>query len=200
MGISVVTMAGHNRAYEQINNTDIFTGIELPEGVDRDTLINRIMVRCMEFNVMHTDPDFMHFQILNFFKVHYRTFEKWVKALEIEYNPLENYDRSEAYMGSGSNSGSNSLQGSNSSTDTTTRASFNSSEYEPYERDSISGSNSSSGSNSGQYSDQHSIRVHGNIGVTTSQQMLQSELDVQRFNIYTAIADMFADEFCVMVY
>ena len=43
-------------------------------------------------------------------------------------------------------------------------------------------------------------RTHGNIGVTTSQQMLQAELDVQRFNIYNEIADLFLNEFCIMVY
>ena len=43
-------------------------------------------------------------------------------------------------------------------------------------------------------------RLYGNIGVTTSQQMLQSELDVARWNVYEQIADLFVDEFCIMIY
>ena len=43
-------------------------------------------------------------------------------------------------------------------------------------------------------------RAHGNIGVTTSQQMLQSELDIARWNIYEQITDLFLSEFCIMVY
>ena len=43
-------------------------------------------------------------------------------------------------------------------------------------------------------------RTHGNIGVTTSQQMLQSELDIDRWNLYEHIADLFQDEFCIAVY
>lgn len=46
----------------------------------------------------------------------------------------------------------------------------------------------------------HSGRVHGNIGVTTSQQMLQSEYDIARFNIIDQITDMFILEFCIPIY
>lgn len=212
MGISIVTMVGINRAYHNIYNADIFDDISLPDGIDRDILTERIFIRCGEFSVMHTDIDFLRFQILNFFKVHYRTFDKWVKALNIEYNPLENYDRHEDYSGSGSNDGNNTARGSssnsssNSNTQTGTRAAFNSGSYEPFERVTTSGSennNSSSdtsGSEHGSYDDEHTSHIHGNIGVTTSQQMLQSEWEIDKLNIYTAIADMFADEFVIMVY
>jgi hypothetical protein len=43
-------------------------------------------------------------------------------------------------------------------------------------------------------------RAHGNIGVTTSQQMIQSERDLVAFNIYDVIAESFIENFCLMVY
>ena len=46
----------------------------------------------------------------------------------------------------------------------------------------------------------HTAHLYGNIGVTTSAQLLKEFLDVERFNIYEQIADLFVDEFCVMVY
>ena len=46
----------------------------------------------------------------------------------------------------------------------------------------------------------HKLRAFGNIGVTTSQQMLQSELDIAAWNMYEHITDMFLDEFCVLLY
>lgn len=49
-------------------------------------------------------------------------------------------------------------------------------------------------------STQHSIRTFGNIGVTTTQQMLQSERDIVQFNIYDFIADSFKNEFCLLIY
>ena len=50
------------------------------------------------------------------------------------------------------------------------------------------------------YTNTHKARLFGNIGVTTSQQMLQSEFDIARWNMYEHIADLFASEFCIMVY
>ena len=43
-------------------------------------------------------------------------------------------------------------------------------------------------------------RMHGNIGVTTSQQMIQSERDLVVFNLYDVIAESFIENFCLMVY
>lgn len=43
-------------------------------------------------------------------------------------------------------------------------------------------------------------RAHGNIGVTTSQQMIQSERDLVLFNLYDVIAESFIENFCLMVY
>lgn len=43
-------------------------------------------------------------------------------------------------------------------------------------------------------------RTHGNIGVTTSQQMIQSERDLVVFNLYDVIAESFIENFCLMVY
>lgn len=204
MAYAIVTMYGMDAAYENIHHNDIFEDIVIPEGIDRNTLLQRIMIRCGEFSVMHTDIEYMHHQILNFFQIHYHTFDKWIKALNVEYDPIENYNRYEEYEGSGSNeaSGSSSGTSTGSTTDTLTKAAFNSSGYEPYEKDTGSTSTSDTGSTSsdGEYEDEHTSHIHGNIGVTTSQQMLQSEIDLYRFNIYMAIADMFCDEFCIMVY
>ena len=56
------------------------------------------------------------------------------------------------------------------------------------------------GDKSGNSSTTHEGRIHGNIGVTTTQQMIQSELELAKFNIYETIADSFVQEFCLMVY
>lgn len=46
----------------------------------------------------------------------------------------------------------------------------------------------------------HAAHLYGNIGVTTSQQMLKDELDVATWNLYEHISDIFIDEFCILVY
>ena len=44
------------------------------------------------------------------------------------------------------------------------------------------------------------VYTHGNIGVTTSQQMLKSELDIQLWNEFNHIADLFINDLCIRVY
>lgn len=47
----------------------------------------------------------------------------------------------------------------------------------------------------------HTSRIHGNIGVTTSQQMLESELEVApKLNIMNIIIESFKNRFCLLVY
>lgn len=43
-------------------------------------------------------------------------------------------------------------------------------------------------------------RIHGNIGVTTSQQMLEAELATREFDIYDKVAEIFAKQFMIRVY
>ena len=45
-----------------------------------------------------------------------------------------------------------------------------------------------------------SSRIHGNIGVTTSQQMIMSEREVAEFCMVDYIVNDFISRFCVMVY
>lgn len=47
----------------------------------------------------------------------------------------------------------------------------------------------------------HSGRIHGNIGVVTTQKMIREELELRHdFNIYSMISDCFCDEFLIKVY
>lgn len=43
-------------------------------------------------------------------------------------------------------------------------------------------------------------RAYGNIGVTTTQQMIEQERKIAEFNLYQYISESFKSHFCVMVY
>lgn len=48
---------------------------------------------------------------------------------------------------------------------------------------------------------QEHIRAHGNIGVTTNQQMIQAEMEMRiQWNLYQTIIDLFAKEFLSQIY
>lgn len=44
------------------------------------------------------------------------------------------------------------------------------------------------------------IHTHGNIGVTTNQQMVQAEVELRQTDIYSIIVNEFIDKFCIGVY
>lgn len=48
---------------------------------------------------------------------------------------------------------------------------------------------------------EHNAHLYGNIGVTTSQQMVEAEIDLRRNqNMYTIAAELFADDLLLMLY
>lgn len=49
-------------------------------------------------------------------------------------------------------------------------------------------------------SDSRSIRRTGNIGVTSSQQLIQQEMEVAKINVMRYIIDSFKKRFCILVY
>ena len=234
MGYAIATLIGLNEMYEDLYDEDIFTGIDIHEDIDRDVLVDRIFERCGEFSVGHTDPEFMHHEILNFFKVYKRQFDKMMELAKLEYNPIENYDRFESWRDDGEfeNEGAVDNEGGGTSDNTqetknmktdfdsydeNTRAADNSSSYENYEKTNHGGNNTLNGKviddgetthedhttseNSGTNSNVHTGRIHGNIGVTTTQQMIESSLELEpKLNVYIYISDLFASEMVIQVY
>lgn len=171
---------------------DLFENLTLPDGIDRETTIDTILMRSGEFEVLYSNPDFIKSSLRTWSAKWYRTFDKWQKALEIEYDPLSNYDRHEEWTDKGSGSTSDHSQASVknkiSAYDSDTMRPDNESETQGSSGSSLSSENVRTG------------RAWGNIGVTTSQQMLEAELSVARFNIYEQIADVFCSEYCIAVY
>ena len=234
--------------YGQYNNDDLFENMQIPEGINKDDLITNILEQGAAFEILYPDYDYLKFSIGAWSKRWYRTIDKWIKALAVEYNPLDNYNRFEEWEDSGSRTGRTSgttgstrnltgnttdhVEGQTDTTDSVTTTgkdelsvvSYNSDTYHNKEKRETSGTSNStghsetetdatgtsteaetiSGTSSGTDNEttegDHSGHMWGNIGVTTSQEMLRDELDVQRFNLIQQITDLFLTEYCIMVY
>lgn len=128
--------------------------------------------------------------------------KKWQRildAFESDYNPLENYDRQELStdthnLTDSTNYGAHTTQtnlGAQIVTGTDDVVPFNNeNEYEVGKNTNNAGARQDS-----QTSQAHTdstghtgtlrtdSRIHGNIGVTTSQQMLQSEIELRQYNL-----------------
>lgn len=219
----------------------IFDNLMLPDGVDKPTLVDNIVLETAELECIYPTPVFLKTAIGLWSNVQFLTWDRVYSAMNLDYNPIENYDRQEtetttgtrAHSGkdtttrsgtvseTGSTTGSTQGTASESGTTTNKIAGFDSTTLVDHDSstgsntrqasDSSTGSSTRSGTDSStqelthgeQIADSGSrtSRIHGNIGVTTSQQMLQSELDLApNLNIYQYITADFRKRFCVEVY
>lgn len=191
----------------------VFEQAEFPEGINLEALKGAIYLRCQEFELLYSDPDFMIAAVKVWAMKHYWTFDKWVKLLSKEYDPLYNKDYYEVIQDT--HEGASSGSGNNSQTDSYTDSRTNKhsekayntgSGYNEIVKDESSGSNggttSNTFSNSGNdsYVNGHNYHGYGNIGITSAQELFLKEADVARFNLYEQIADLFCNEFCIMVF
>ena len=288
----------------------LFELLNVPEAVDKATLIDTILLRSGEFEVLYPDFDFLKYSIGAWSRKWQPTFIRWTNVLALEYNPLENYDRIEGWTDTNTgtqtvaNTGTQTMTNTgtqtvantgtqtttNTGTETTTNTGTQTNVGSGYEdtvrtgseKDQRGGGNTTENdvsaydsatltpkdkqtfgtteSNEHTYTnvkDVHTLhdltsertddltaertddltaertdnlssertddlttertdnlssertddleavhegRVHGNIGVTTSQQMLKSELDLGYWNIYEKITDLFLTEFVLPIY
>ena len=76
---------------------DLFEGLQLPEGspLNRDVLINTIVMRCGLNYPNFADPYIMKSAIAVWSAKNQYTFEHIAKIYEADYSPIENYDRYE---------------------------------------------------------------------------------------------------------
>ena len=87
--------------------------------------------------------------------------------------------------------------GSSTGTDERTVSAYNASDYQPDEKSNTGGSSETES----ERTFTHTARLYGNIGVTTSQQMLEAEVDLRSdTNIYSIISKLFYHDFIVPVY
>ena len=79
---------------------------------------------------------------------------------------------------------------------------FDSDFYQPdsYNSSNSNGNDESNTKTNSINNSKHIGHVHGNIGVTTTQQMLESELSLAEWNVYEHITDLFIEEFCIAIY
>lgn len=199
---------------------DIFDKFHVPEGVDKDILEPELLAEVAELESLYTDPDILKDLIGAWSNRRLYAWTKLYNTTTLEYDPIYNkdayYEETEK-RGLTSKSSLSTTQESETerdlaSSDDTTHYTygFNSTTSQAASMDSSSGTETgtvteeSSGTASGTGSEDENItrkrREYGNIGVTTSQQMIEAEREVADFDIYQYIITDFKHRFCVLVY
>lgn len=199
MSSAKFTLIGAYQFFHNAND-DLFAHLTLPVGLDKDTLTSNILLQGGEFEVQNANPFFIQDAIQIWSSVYADTFQRWVDALAIDYAPLENYDRQEHWTDETEGTGESDSSGTIDSTDEIKKSAFDSGTYSPHTQQ-VNDTDSTDHTDTSMTSDsEHTGRIHGNIGVTTSQQMLMQELDMGYWNIYNRITELFLKEFVIPVY
>lgn len=77
------------------NYPDLFSQLSLPEGINEETCINNIVIRCGESPLLYSNYEFNKFAIGVWSQKWYDSFYKLMQLWAEDYNPLYNYDRYE---------------------------------------------------------------------------------------------------------
>lgn len=183
--------------------------LALPSEIDRDDFIGRLMIDIGEQEVCITNPRIMKMGIGVWSRGRLPIWEKLIHVQDLEYNPIWNVDGTVTHTGSRSDERQYDRDRTeDTSTDETTTGYISADNSELWSNDtktetgreeSVSEKIGDTESSSG--NDQWSERRTGNIGVTTTQKMLNEEVEFwSAYDIIRYIINDFAKEFCLLVY
>lgn len=192
---------------------NLFEDCIFPEVGDLNLCIEVIMQKHgMQFPYHQSHPQLKQ-NIQNFFHRYYENWGRIFTSVQAEYNPIENYDRHEEWTDTPNvdithTGGHTNTYGINTNTVTNNEVSaFNSETYTPDGKSTSvqTGNNTDTFTYQLEKSSEtgtrkHDGHLHGNIGVTTNQQMISAEIELRQYEIYDNIASIFEKEFLSQVY
>ena len=169
----------------QFNNA-LFDKFEVPEQIDKQDVVNTILMECAELPVVYTNWDVLQGAIGLLSKRRLHAWQRMATALFEDYNPLHNFDQYEE-------------RGEEESTDSSgTANSVNT--VNGYNGDAERDRQNTSGNSNTKRKNKHTGHLYGNIGVTTSAQMLEGELEIRKQDLISIIVREFKENLCIMVY
>lgn len=204
--INIVSLYGYD---------NLFENMIIDERLDKEVVINSIMDYNGEYIPLYPDGELLKAKIYNWSYRIKDGVSRMIDALEKEYNPIENTDRYESWTEKEQGSRNENENRENSlssniktdSQDETSVSAYDSSTYQPRDRNTNSQTDTRKDETSEttnndvehEYTKTYEQHTHGNIGVTTNQQMIEAELKLREFNIYTWIAEDFFKNFMLGV-
>lgn len=95
-------------------NNSLFNDMTIPRQVDRSTLVDNILLECSEMQILFTNWSFLKSAIDAWSAKSCVSWQKIADLLDVEFNPIENYDRVEAWTDTARHTGTVSDESSSS--------------------------------------------------------------------------------------
>ena len=208
-------------------NENLFAEMVLPAPManSKQLVVENLVAELEELELVHTNIDTLPLLIGVWSRKQLPVWEKLYETLLYEYNPIHNYDRHEVWNETRDTSNTyttdNTGHGNRDGTSDTSAESLDkvagmndpaavdgamanrskteskSNTTDTEETDVTSHSESL---NVNEHANEHTSHIYGNIGVTTSQQMIEAQREVVKFNMVDVIIADFKGRFCLPIY
>lgn len=175
---------------------DLFDDIVLPDGMDKATVVNQIMLDNGLLEVVYPEHDLLKGLIKAHFLARQIDYQRLWDAVSQTYNPLYNLDRKNTLTEKTERT--DNASGTTATTNENKVSAFDSPTYQPSEE--LTGNTNTNTETQGQ--DLHTLESHeeGSIGVITPQDMLRREYDIRKdWNIYKFISMDFRENFMIQL-
>lgn len=207
----------------------LFNGMQIPSGIDRDLVVSAILEETSDFPIIITDLETLRYSINTWSSHRVDIWSKMLETTELEYNPIENYDRTETetntitHTGTGTVKGdggedkvvsSNTQKKSGNDQQKESVAAFNQAGMTDHTNSRTDYDITDTGNSTSTRTNQHgetetrnfsdnftkNVRIRGNIGVTTTQQMIDQERKIIDYDIIDIIVNEYKKKFCILIY
>lgn len=177
-------------------DNSLFDDFNVPEGVDKNTAVMDILYKCADLEIYIPDWDVLKTAIGIWSTKNAWKWEKLYETMNFVYNPIWNKDGTitetvqAADEGAGTNTGSVTSENQVSG--------YNVNSYSPESKNVTSPDTAWTENRS--RGETRTRQEQGNIGLTSTQELIRQEREVSDFSIYDVITEDFKKEFCLLVY
>ena len=196
MLVSIVTMSE--------NYPEIWDDFQVPDHVDRQTVIDSIIIGCAEMELRYSDPDILKYIIGAWTRKELPVWKDLQETLEYKYNPIWNVEGSETMKITRADNEKRNLRNVRTPelTNTVKVAGYN--EDTPALRDQVEETGSDTNTHTGTVNTdgtEKRVFTRGmNLGVMTTQQLIREQRELVQFTVAEFIFQSFKSNFCLMVY
>lgn len=183
----------------QYDNT-ILNGLQVPQGISLATVRDNLLMECAELEAVYPDPDFMKQAVTSWSAMMAPIWQELYDTTQYDYNPIWNKDGTiTETVTRGLETEDSGRVTSNNEEQHQTKG-YNSTTWADSTKDTGTASSTTSATGSEDETTSLSRRETGNIGVTTTQQMIREQREVVELNMVKRIIDDFKMRFCILVY
>lgn len=190
--------------------------VDHPFVPDKTDFINYLLIETAEIPLLYTEPDTFKKMVGFWSKAKMPEWVNMYRTCLYKYNPLWNKDgtikerRDIAYnkTGSTTDTGTVGRSGSSSGSQEHQVTGYDTNSFSPSSKEITANSGSETTTNNlqgtmaegGTTADLFERTEQGNIGVTSSQELLRQERELAAFNFYEYLMQAFKKQFCIMIW